>query len=86
MIVLYVLAILLVSWGCLKIAFGRSDIREPSLSHWAAVIFAYNVGAIAICFNYPLFGGTSGVEFWLLNMAVLCAAYTERRAASSTLA
>jgi hypothetical protein len=75
MILLYVSAILIASWGCLKVARGRIGAAEPSLSLWGAVIVAYNVGAVAICFNYPLFGGTSGVEFWLLNMAVLCAAH-----------
>lgn len=74
MMFLYLSAILIASWGCLKIARGRVGAAEPSLSLWGAVIVAYNVGTIAICFNYPLFGGTGGVEFWLLNMAVLCAA------------
>jgi hypothetical protein len=40
---------------------------------------SYNVGALAICFNYPLFEGTGGIEFWLLNMAVLCAAQNAER-------
>ena len=79
LIFLYVTAILIASWGCLKIALGRIGPRESSLRIWGAVIVAYNVGAIAICFNYPLFGGTGGLEFWLLNMAVLSAAYGARR-------
>jgi len=83
LIAIYVLAILLASWGCLKIALGRVGAAEPTLALWGAVIFAYNVGAFAVCFNYPLFGGTGGVEFWLLNMAVLCAAQEERRALPS---
>ena len=86
MILLYVLAILLASWGCLKVALGRIGATDPSLALWGAVIFAYNVGAFAICFNYPLFVGTGGVEFWLLNMALLCAAQTQSRALPSTLA
>lgn len=85
MILLYLLAILLASWGCLKVALGRTGASDPSLALWAAVICAYNVGALAICFNYPLFVGTGGVEFWLLNMAVLCAAHTESRASPSML-
>jgi hypothetical protein len=74
MIFLYLAAIIFASWGCLKIALGRVGKAEPSLSLWGAVLVAYNVGAVAACFNYPIFGGTGGVEFWLLNMAVLCAA------------
>ena len=75
LICIYVLAILLISSGCLSVALGRVGRAEPSLSAWGAVIIAYNVGALAICFNYPLFEGTGGVEFWLLNMALWCAAH-----------
>jgi len=74
LICLYLGAILLVSWGCLRVALGRSGSAEPWLSAWGAVIVAYNVGALAVCFNYALFEGTGGVEFWVLNMAILCAA------------
>jgi hypothetical protein len=74
MILLYLTAIFLASWGGLKIALGQMGRAEPSLSLWGAVLVAYNVGSLAVCFNYTLFGGTGGVEFWLLNMAVLSAA------------
>jgi hypothetical protein len=75
MILLYVMAILLSSWACLRVALGKVGRSEPSLSLWGAVLVAYNVGALAVCFNYPLFAGTGGVEFWILNMALLCAAH-----------
>ncbi len=79
LIFLYLTTILIVTSGCLKVALGRIGNADPSLSAWGAVIVAYNVGALAVCFNYPLFEGTGGVEFWLLNMAVLSAAHhTER--------
>ena len=81
MILLYLAAIVFASWGCLKVALGRVGAAEPSLSLWGAVMVAYNVGSVAVCFNYPLFGGTGGVEFWLLNMAVLCAAQNAERGA-----
>jgi len=81
MIVLYLTAILVATWGCLKVALSRVGGAEPSLSLWGAVLVAYNVGAVAVCFNYALFAGTSGVEFWLLNMAVLCAAHDATRGA-----
>ena len=87
MVLLYTTAILVASWGCLKVALGQIGSGDPSLSLWGAVIVAYNVGAVAVCFNYPLFEGTGGVEFWLLNMAVLCAAQNARsNAAQSKLA
>jgi len=75
LIVLYATAIFFAGWGCFKIARGQVGADEQSLSLWAAVIIAYDVGAFAICFTYPLFGGTGGLEFWLLNMALLCAAH-----------
>lgn len=81
MILLYTSAFATATWGCLRIARGRVGAAEPMLSLWAAVIVAYDVGAFAVCFNYPLFAGTGGVEFWLLNMAVLSAAYETERAA-----
>jgi hypothetical protein len=84
MICLYVAAILLATWGCLKLALGRFGNADPSLSLWGAVLVAYNVGAVALCFNFPVFGGTSGVEFWLLNMAVLSAGYNAARAAQQS--
>jgi len=80
LILLYVSAILIASWGCLKLVLGQKG-ADPSLSLWAAVILSYNVGAIAICFDYAAFDGTGGVEFWLLNTAVLCAAHANGRAA-----
>jgi hypothetical protein len=79
LILLYLTAILIASWGCLKIARRQDSEGQHSLSLWAAVIFAYNVGALAVCFNFPLFDGTGGVEFWLLNMAVSCAAQNTER-------
>ena len=42
---------------------------------WGGLIFAYNIGAIAITFNYPLFISQGGMEFWLLNSALFVAAY-----------
>lgn len=79
LILLYTAAILIACWGCLKVALNQSSAADQSLSLWGAVILAYNVGAVAICFNYPLFEGTGGIEFWLLNMAVLCAAQNAER-------
>lgn len=79
LIFLYMTAIFIASWGCMQVALGRTGAREPSLSLWGAVIVAYNVGTVAVCFNYPIFSSTGGVEFWLLNMAVLCAAQNADR-------
>ena len=37
-------------------------------------MLAYDVGAVALTFNYPLFIGQGGMEFWLLNAALFTAA------------
>jgi len=74
MIMLYVGAIAAVTWACSRVALGRYGKADASLSLWGSVVVAYNVGAFALCFDYCVFIGTAGVEFWLLNMAVLCAA------------
>jgi hypothetical protein len=85
LILLYASAIFIAAWGCLKISRQQPSANGGSLSLWAALILAYDVGSFAVCFNYPLFEGTGGVEFWLLNMTVLCAAQnTERGAPRST--
>lgn len=84
LILLYAAAILIACVACLKVALGRVGRAEPTLSIWAAVIVGYNVGALAICFNYPLFEGTGGAEFWVLNMALLCAAQNSEPGALRT--
>jgi hypothetical protein len=87
LICLYVAAIGLATWACLNVARGRLGAGDPSLSLWGAVLVAYNVGAVAVCFNAALFGGTGGLEFWLLNMTLICAAHNAERAVPrSTLA
>jgi hypothetical protein len=68
LIITYTVAILAAMWTGLRIALRRGG-RE--VNSWAATIVAYNVGALALCFNYPLFIGTAGIEFWLLNAALL---------------
>jgi len=81
LVFLYSTAIFLASWGCLRVARRAQGTDAGSLGLWAAMIVAYDMGALALCFDYPLFEGTGGVEFWLLNMSILCAAQTADRAA-----
>jgi hypothetical protein len=47
--------------------------REGALSVWAGVVLAYNIGAVALTFNYPIFLSQAGMEFWLLNALVYSA-------------
>jgi hypothetical protein len=81
LILLYLTTIFIAAWGCLKVSRQQQSANTGSMSLWAALILAYDVGALAVCFNYPLFEGTGGVEFWLLNMSVLCAAQNAERGA-----
>jgi hypothetical protein len=58
----------------LKIA-SRND--RDGLWLWAAMLFGYDIGAIANTFAYPVFIGQSGLEFWLFN-ALLYSASNEQ--------
>jgi hypothetical protein len=58
-----------------RVALSRSS---GVLGLMGAIVFAYDVGALAMTFNYPLFIGQSGLEFWILN-ACLFAAWEVRR-------
>lgn len=53
--------------------------QHSPMQLWGIIIFAYNIGAIVITFNYPLFIGQGGMEFWLLNAALLVAARSSHR-------
>jgi len=71
-------AAFVVAW---KISRGR---RFDRLGIWASLLFAYNLAALAVTFNYPLFIGQGGLEFWLLN-ACLFAAYQNAKASTEAL-
>jgi hypothetical protein len=71
MIALYALALLLAMrqavWIAVKAPFSPLWI-------WAAILFAYDVGALAMTFSYPVFIGQAGMEFWLFNAALVSSA------------
>ncbi len=74
LVLVYLIALLITTWSCLQITRGRYGRSEESLRVWGSVVVAYNVGAIALCFNYVPFIGTAGLEFWLVNAALVAAA------------
>jgi len=82
LIFFYALAIVAACWAAWKVA--RSP-RPGDLPRWAMLILAYNIGLVAVTFNYPVFIGGSGMEFWFLN-ALLFAASQSRPADASRLA
>lgn len=73
LIAAYTVALLLALLTAWRIS-GRRTVGDSKINLWAAMIVGYNVGAIAITFNYPLFIGQGGLEFWLLNAGLYSAA------------
>jgi hypothetical protein len=55
---------------------GRIALQRTTgdLPLYAAVILAYNIGVLALTFNYPVFIGSGGMDFWLLNAVLFAAA------------
>lgn len=68
LIIAYVIALFSTFFRVWQIA---TDGYSDEIQFWAGLIFAYDIGALAITFNYPLFIGQGGMEFWLLNAALL---------------
>ena len=75
LILAYSAAIALACWTTARIALIT---RDAWLSGWAGLLLAYDVGVVAVTFNYPMFIGQGGMEFWLLNAAVLSASLRSR--------
>jgi hypothetical protein len=71
MVIVYPLAILMAMWTSLKIGLDRFN---GAMGLWGAILFAYNMAALAILFSYPLFMSQSGLEFWVLNGLLFAAA------------
>lgn len=68
----YIAALTLACQTAWKIAINRT---LGDFALWGGLIFAYDIGAVAITFNYPLFMSQGGMEFWLLNTALFVAAH-----------
>jgi hypothetical protein len=70
LIIAYCAAIGSVCYFALQTAI-RNQMEEFSI--WFAFIIAYNMGTILITFNYPIFISQGGMDFWLLNTALVVA-------------
>jgi hypothetical protein len=68
LILAYVAALVSVGAATFRIAIRPA---QGGPATWAPTIVAYNIGALALCFNYAVFIGTAGIEFWLLNATLL---------------
>jgi hypothetical protein len=78
LILAYVGAIAVTGWSAWRISTSPLSGELPTQ---AALVLAYDVGAIAVLFNYPLFIGQGGMEFWFLNALLFAAAWWRRQAA-----
>ncbi len=56
-----------------------SQLPDQAAAIWASVVAAYSVGALALCFSYPLFMSTGGLEFWLVNALLMQEVPLKRR-------
>jgi hypothetical protein len=73
LILSYVAALGMAALVAMRVAGNRT---HPELWLWGALIFGYNLGCIALTFNYPIFMSQTGLEFWLLNGLLFAAAQT----------
>lgn len=73
----YAAAVLLAFRAAWRIARAPAS-RDDGLWLWAAVLVAYDLGALALTFSYPVFMSQGGLEFWFLNAALYAAARTAR--------
>lgn len=64
----YTVTILAAVWAAAQKAMSH---RNTPHGIWLAIMVAYDVSSVALCFSYPLFMGNLGLEFWLLNAVVL---------------
>jgi hypothetical protein len=76
LVVCYTVAVLLACWVAWRIS-QRS--ARGTLELWAALILGYDIGALALTFNYPVFIGQLGMEFWFLNGCLFAAAVKPSR-------
>ena len=74
LVLAYLGAVLVSTWCALQIARGKLGRGESGLAVWGAIVVAYDVGTLALCFNYVPFIGSYGLEFWLINATLIYAA------------
>lgn len=75
LVLAYAAALALAIRAALRVALSPVT---SDLWMWGGILLAYNLGAVALTFNYPLFIGQMGLEFWLLNAVLFAAAQTVR--------
>jgi hypothetical protein len=76
LIAAYVAAIVLACRVAWRVALSR---LPDDLPLDGAIMLAFNIGVLAVTFNYPIFIGQGGLEFWMLNAVLFGAACTTAR-------
>ena len=76
LILVYLYAIAMATLFAFRLALKRID---PQLAIMAAVICAYDIGAVASSLGYPFFCSQSGMEFWMLNAALFATALSSEQ-------
>lgn len=64
LILVYLAAILSAIFFAVRTTLRATEAR---MEGWAAVVGAYDVGTLALCFSYVPFMSSPGLEFWLIN-------------------
>jgi hypothetical protein len=57
--------------GVWRLARGSQNGEAASCASWAVMLVGYDLGTIALTFNFPVFMSSFGMDFWLLNAAIL---------------
>ena len=82
MLVLYPAALLIVLWGQGTMAWCHPDKRFRTL---AGVVFASNLGLVALCSSYAVFLSPLGTQFWFFSGALYGIGQSRRGASSGLL-
>ena len=73
LMIVYVVAVLITCRQSLRVALSRMPGDMPL---WGALVSALNLGTLAVTFNYPVFIGGGGMDFWFLNGCLMAAFWT----------
>ncbi len=80
LILVYLYAIAVTTLFAFRLSLARID---PEMAILAAVICAYDVGAVGTSLGYPFFGSQMGMEFWMLNAILFAVALSNAQESSN---
>ena len=71
LLIAYPVAILIAIWWALRLSLNSLSLE---LGSFAIFVFAYDIGTLAMTFDYSFFLSQDGIVFWLLNAMLFNAA------------